>query len=129
MAASTGTKAPVGPAIWKREPPSAETSAPAMIAVHNPCCGETPDAMANPRAHSRSNSKWPAEKRMKPRRRLSLSFRRESISLRKRIFSEGLAKKCELHGPRNGGREFTLIPCLNEHPAWIAALANMVGEF
>lgn len=28
-----------------------------------------------------------------------------------------------------GGEEFTLIPCLNEHPAWIAALEHMIGEF
>jgi len=27
------------------------------------------------------------------------------------------------------GREFTRIPCLNEHPAWIAALAHMAGKF
>ncbi len=30
---------------------------------------------------------------------------------------------------KNGGREFTLIPCLNEHPAWIHALERMVDEF
>ena len=28
-----------------------------------------------------------------------------------------------------GGREFKLIPCLNEHPAWIDTLARMVLEF
>ena len=28
-----------------------------------------------------------------------------------------------------GGRKFTLVPCLNEHPLWIAALENMVGDF
>ena len=28
-----------------------------------------------------------------------------------------------------GGREFALIPCLNEHPMWISALAGMVREF
>jgi ferrochelatase len=27
-----------------------------------------------------------------------------------------------------GGTEFTLIPCLNDHPAWIAALAQMVDS-
>lgn len=27
-----------------------------------------------------------------------------------------------------GGEELTLVPCLNEHPAWIAALENMVRE-
>jgi ferrochelatase len=27
------------------------------------------------------------------------------------------------------GREFTRIPCLNEHPLWITALENMVGAF
>jgi ferrochelatase len=28
-----------------------------------------------------------------------------------------------------GGAEFALIPCLNEHPLWLAALANMVDKF
>ena len=28
-----------------------------------------------------------------------------------------------------GGREFALIPCVNEHPAWVSALAGMVREF
>lgn len=28
-----------------------------------------------------------------------------------------------------GGESYTLIPCLNEHPAWISALENMVKEF
>ena len=28
-----------------------------------------------------------------------------------------------------GGREFTLIPCLNEHPLWLAALEKMVRRF
>ena len=27
------------------------------------------------------------------------------------------------------GREFTRIPCMNEHPAWIAALEKMVNDF
>ena len=25
-----------------------------------------------------------------------------------------------------GGKEFNVIPCLNEHPAWISALAHIV---
>jgi protoporphyrin/coproporphyrin ferrochelatase len=29
---------------------------------------------------------------------------------------------------RAGGKEFTLIPCLNEHPRWIDALENMVKK-
>jgi len=29
----------------------------------------------------------------------------------------------------NGGREFMLIPCLNEHPLWIAALEKMANDF
>ena len=33
MPATMTTNAPVGPAIWQREPPSAETMMPAMIAV------------------------------------------------------------------------------------------------
>jgi ferrochelatase len=28
-----------------------------------------------------------------------------------------------------GGAEFTLIPCLNEHPLWVATLENMVKRF
>jgi ferrochelatase len=28
-----------------------------------------------------------------------------------------------------GGKAFTLIPCLNEHPLWLAALAGMVKRF
>jgi ferrochelatase len=30
---------------------------------------------------------------------------------------------------QNGGEEFTLIPCLNEHPGWIAALEGMINNF
>jgi protoporphyrin/coproporphyrin ferrochelatase len=30
---------------------------------------------------------------------------------------------------KNGGEEFTLIPCLNEHPRWIAALEGMINTF
>jgi protoporphyrin/coproporphyrin ferrochelatase len=30
---------------------------------------------------------------------------------------------------KNGGEEFTLIPCLNEHPGWIAALERMINNF
>jgi ferrochelatase len=30
---------------------------------------------------------------------------------------------------QNGGREFTLIPCLNEHPHWIETLGRMINEF
>jgi ferrochelatase len=28
-----------------------------------------------------------------------------------------------------GGQEFALVPCLNEHPLWLAALENMVRRF
>lgn len=28
-----------------------------------------------------------------------------------------------------GGKEFVLIPCLNDHPAWLSALAHIVGRF
>jgi protoporphyrin/coproporphyrin ferrochelatase len=30
---------------------------------------------------------------------------------------------------RNGGQEFTLIPCLNEHPLWIQALERIINNF
>jgi hypothetical protein len=39
-------KAPVGPAICTRLPPSAETRKPATIAVYRPCSGFAPEAMA-----------------------------------------------------------------------------------
>src|SRR5437762_7846988 len=29
----------------------------------------------------------------------------------------------------NGGEEFTLIPCLNEHPLWIRALERKINAF
>jgi ferrochelatase len=28
-----------------------------------------------------------------------------------------------------GGNDFTRIPCMNEHPAWIEALEKMAGKF
>jgi ferrochelatase len=28
-----------------------------------------------------------------------------------------------------GGKEFQLIPCLNEHPLWLAFLEKLIGEF
>jgi hypothetical protein len=28
-----------------------------------------------------------------------------------------------------GGKDFVLIPCLNEHPLWLEALEKMVGRF
>ena len=28
-----------------------------------------------------------------------------------------------------GGKELTLIPCLNEHPLWLEALEKMVDRF
>lgn len=28
-----------------------------------------------------------------------------------------------------GGKEYTMIPCLNEHPLWVQALEGMAGEF
>lgn len=29
----------------------------------------------------------------------------------------------------NGGEEFTLIPCLNEHPLWVKTLERMINDF
>jgi len=29
----------------------------------------------------------------------------------------------------NGGEEFTLVPCLNENPRWIATLERMINNF
>jgi hypothetical protein len=40
-------KAPVGPPIWKREPPSAEMSSPATTAVSSPLSGVVPLATAS----------------------------------------------------------------------------------
>jgi len=41
------TKAPVGPPICTRLPPSTDTRKPAMIAVKRPLSGDTPEAIAN----------------------------------------------------------------------------------
>jgi hypothetical protein len=40
-------KAPAGPPICTAEPPSAEISAPAMMAVQMPASGLRPEAIAN----------------------------------------------------------------------------------
>ena len=40
-------KAPAGPPICTREPPSAEMMKPAMMAVKMPASGLTPEAIAN----------------------------------------------------------------------------------
>jgi hypothetical protein len=47
IAYTTGMNAPVGPPIWKREPPSAEISRPATIAVIRPLSGVVPLATAS----------------------------------------------------------------------------------
>jgi len=44
---TTTTKAPVGPPIWNRLPPSAEISRPATTAVTRPFSGVVPEAMAS----------------------------------------------------------------------------------
>jgi len=46
MAYTITTKAPVGPPIWTRDPPSAEIRNPATIAVKRPRSGVTPLAIA-----------------------------------------------------------------------------------
>ena len=46
MAATSTMKAPAGPPIWKRLPPSAETRKPPTMEVKSPRSGVTPDAMA-----------------------------------------------------------------------------------
>jgi len=48
------TKAPVGPPIWTRLPPSPEMTAPAMMAVTSPLSGETPEAMAKAMARGKA---------------------------------------------------------------------------
>ncbi len=47
IGASSGTNAPAGPPICTREPPSAETRSPPMIAVKIPISGFRPDAIAS----------------------------------------------------------------------------------
>ncbi len=44
--ATRGMKAPAGPPIWKREPPSAEIRKPPTMAVMSPLSGVAPEAMA-----------------------------------------------------------------------------------
>ena len=46
VAATSTMKAPAGPPIWNRLPPSAETRNPPTIAVTSPMAGVTPEAMA-----------------------------------------------------------------------------------
>jgi hypothetical protein len=46
VAATSTMKAPAGPPIWKRLPPSAETRKPPMTAVNSPRSGETPEEIA-----------------------------------------------------------------------------------
>ena len=46
VAETSTMKAPAGPPIWNRLPPSAETRNPPMMAVYRPWAGVTPDAMA-----------------------------------------------------------------------------------
>lgn len=40
---------------------------------------------------------------------------------------EEIAIECRAAFLAAGGTTFNYIPCLNEHPAWIAALADIVG--
>jgi hypothetical protein len=51
IAYTTGMNAPVGPPIWKREPPSAEISKPATTAVSSPLSGVVPLATASAMAN------------------------------------------------------------------------------
>ncbi len=60
MGASNGTNAPAGPPICTREPPSAETKKPPMMAVKMPVSGFRPDAMA--RAIDRGKATMPTIK-------------------------------------------------------------------
>ncbi len=46
VAATRTMKAPAGPPIWKREPPSSDTRKPPTTAVCSPCAGVAPEAMA-----------------------------------------------------------------------------------
>ena len=81
------TNAPVGPPIWTREPPMAETIAPPMIAVNRPRSGFTPEAMAKAiesgsaivatlRPASRSRRNWSL---VRPEKRPSRAVRTEEM--------------------------------------------------
>jgi len=52
--ATTTTKAPVGPPIWVRLPPSMEISRPATTTVTSPVSGAAPEAMASAMARGRA---------------------------------------------------------------------------
>jgi len=41
---------------------------------------------------------------------------------------EEIALECKAAFLANGGKEFNYLPCLNERPDWIAALADIVSE-
>ena len=51
-----GMKAPVGPPIWTREPPSAEIRKPATMAVQMPAVGLMPLAIAKAIASGRAST-------------------------------------------------------------------------
>lgn len=42
---------------------------------------------------------------------------------------EEIGKRGKESFEQAGGKELTLIPCLNEHPAWLEALAQIVGAY
>ncbi len=59
-----GMKAPVGPPICTREPPSSEISRPATMAVQMPAVGDMPEAMAKAMASGSASTPtvMPAER-------------------------------------------------------------------
>jgi hypothetical protein len=56
IGASSGTKAPAGPPICTREPPSAETRNPPMMAVKRPISGLRPEAIASASERGRATT-------------------------------------------------------------------------
>ena len=64
MLATRTMKAPAGPPIWKRLPPSADTIAPPMIEVNSPFSGERPEPMAIAIESGKATIAFELEKRL-----------------------------------------------------------------
>src|SRR3954466_14593734 len=75
------TKAPVGPPIWVRDPPSADIRNPATTAVYKPACGVTPEAMPNAIASGRATRPTVIPARRSWRRLWTLYVRSAEIDL------------------------------------------------
>src|SRR5207244_909263 len=128
MPARMGTNAPVGPPICTLLPPSAAMIAPAMIAVHRPCAGVTPEAMPKPIASGSATmpTVTPAAKSEKKFRRLlprkhSINFGLKKCIARVRLSAIPSEVACRAVALCEGREESLTIFAddLVAQPAWL----------